>query len=258
MKPYLTSTILAALPLLGCTGGSSSSITTNDSTQAEFVSSDVQDWPNHPYFPLTPGTLWVYAGEKHGEHTVEEVRVLDQMREIWGTRCAVIQEHIFVGGILDEMTWELFGLDSEGNIWKFGEESLEREDGVLRRSDDSWFAGAGDGLPWIAFPAEMRVGDEFAGYSPEGNDRFRVASLTTSETVPYQAFSDCLELVENEEDAEDMDIILYAPDVGRVSETNVSGRLELIEMRKLSVLRPGRGSRVVRRNEPDPVGAGER
>ncbi|MHC5064304.1 MAG: hypothetical protein ACYTG5_10060 [Planctomycetota bacterium] len=260
MKPSLTCLILATLPLLSCSGGSSSTaVNPADSPQAEFLRIDVEDWPNHRFFPLTPGTVWLYAGEKDGEHTVEEVRVLDRMREVWGTRCAVIQEHIFVEGVLEEMTWELFGLDSEGNIWKFGEESLEREEGEgLLRSDDSWFAGDGEGLPWIAFPAEMRVGDEYAGYTPEGLDKFRVASVTAGESVPYQNFSDCLELVENEEDEDDMDIILYAPKVGRVSETNSSGRLELVDMWREVVVRPGRGARVVRNFDPDPVGGGGR
>jgi len=249
MKPYLACLMFFALSAISCGGGSSGP----DATQTEFLRSDVDLWPNHRYFPLTPGTQWIYEGEKDGQPTREEVRVLEDMREIWGTRCAVIQEHIIVAGHLAEMTWELFGLDSAGNVWKFGEESYELEDGELKRTADSWFAGDGDGLPWIAFAADLKIGDRFAGYTPSGIDKFRVSSLSATESLPNRSFSDCLELVENEEDADDMDIILYAPGVGRVTETNASGRLELIEMRRVLPWQPGRGNRVVRNNEPDPL-----
>ena len=50
--------------------------------------------------------------------------------------------------------------------------------------------------------------------------------------MPAGAFADCLEIDENPDDPEDHDIILYAPSIGRVSESSPSGFVHLVEIRR--------------------------
>ncbi len=226
MKSY-ASVLFLVLPLVGCGGGASDQARANTS-----IESSEESWPSHPYFPMTPGTLWIYEGEEDGLPLREEIRTLEETEIIWGTVCAVMNERVFIDNQLTEVTSEWFGLDAEGNVWKFGEETLELVDGKLRRADDSWITGVGDALPWIVFAANPQVGDVYSGYRPGGVDVLEVVSVTTTATVPAGTFENCLELVENREDPLYTDIILYAPGVGRISERNASGNLELKSTRR--------------------------
>jgi len=185
---------------------------------------------NHSYFPLVPGTAWTYVGEEDGVPRREEISVLDDPVPILGVPCAAVQEQIFVDGELSEMTTQYYAQDLLGNVWRFGEESVDLEGGVPLPSADSWEAGVGGALPWIALAAAPQVGDLYIGTRPGGGtDEARVLALGVSETVPAGAFTGCMEVEEsNSDDPEDVDRIIYAPGVGVVSETSASSRIDLV------------------------------
>ncbi len=222
MKPKLSIWLFLVLPLVGC-GGSDGSATASPS----FVLT-----VDHPYLPLEPGTLRTYKGEDEGRLWQEVVSTMDETRVIRGVRCTGVVEEVFIEGELLEVTTEWYAQDVEGSVWKFGEESLELEDGHLVRSEDSWIAGVGGGVQWKAFPADANVGDRFVGYTPDGEDTFEVVSLTATAAVPAGLFQNCLQIIENPEDAEDTDIILYARGVGRVSEQSSDGKIVLVTVQK--------------------------
>ena len=84
--------------------------------------------PN-PYFMLIPGRVMVYGGE------VEED-----------------------DGEIVEDTRDWFAQDKDGNVWYFGEISLNYEDGQISDIDGSWKAGEDGALPGILVFAEPEVG----------------------------------------------------------------------------------------------------
>ena len=222
MKRDLSIWLVLVLPLAGC-GGSDGSAAALPS----FVSS-----VDHPYFPLEHGTLRTYEGEHEGLRLQEVVRTLDETRVILGVRCTAVAEEVSVEGALHEVTTEWYAQDVEGSVWKFGEESLELEDGQLVGSEDSWIAGVDGGVQWKAFPADASVGDRFLGYTPGGQDTFEVVSLSATAAVPAGLFQNCLQIIENPEDVEDTDIILYARGVGRVSEQSSNGKIVLVTVQQ--------------------------
>ena len=186
----------------------------------------------HPYFPVEPSVVRIYEGDHNGQDRREVVRTVEQSRVIEGVSCAAVLQDVFVDGELFEITTEWYAEDADGNVWKFGEESFEVVGGVPVLDDDSWIAGEDGGERWIAFPAKLEVGDVFYGYTPTGVDEFHVSSLTAVATVPAGTFGDCLEILENPNDPEDGDIILYGGGVGRVSEENViTGLTDLVTIR---------------------------
>ena len=220
MKSCPSMLLLAALPFVGCSGqGSAEAARVAVSMDSEF---------GHRYFPMTPGMGWIYEGTSDGVPVREDIRILDNTVIIWGTICSVLMEQVYLDKALVEVTYELYGLDVVGNVWRFGEDSYEMEAGQLVRTADSWVAGIGEATPWVAFAADMQAGDAYSGYSPEGLDQFEVVSTTTTATVPAGTFENCLELVENRHDPDDMDTILFAPGVGRISEISADGRIDLV------------------------------
>jgi hypothetical protein len=187
---------------------------------------------DHPYFPLVRGRTWVYAGEDEGAVRDEVVRSLDETRTVLGVRCTGLRQEVHLDGVLDEVTTEWFAQDRQGNVWKFGEESFEDDGGDFVLTADSWMAGVGGMRPWLAFSSDPRVGDRFVGPYPGGQDEYEVVSVTDTVVVPAGTFENCHRVVENVDDPDDTDIILYAADVGRLSESNVDGRIELVEIRQ--------------------------
>lgn len=186
---------------------------------------------DHPFFPIAPGTYWVLEGEDEGAQRRDEVEVLAEPREIAGVACAGLYQRVYLDGELTEMSTEWFALDDLGNLWKFGEESheLDEETGLFVRTDDSWTADDGDIAPWVFFPAAPQEGDVYLGEQPEGGERMEVLALTATAAVPAGTYSDCMEVLESTVDMEDPDIVIYAPEVGLVSETSATGYAELVD-----------------------------
>ncbi len=217
---------LAAL-LTGCGGGGGGVASGLDLTDPGSFKAGV----DHPYFPMVPGTVWVLEGVDAGRVRMEEVRVLHQPRMIWGIPCMAISETQFLDGVLSEVTTEWFAEDRQGNVWKFGEESLEIEDGTFQRRTDSWVVGEGDALPWMMLSSTPELGERYVGYRPDGQDTMYVQSLTATAITAAGTFFNCLEILENPEDIDDQDIILYAAGVGRVREISSGGQIELTSTR---------------------------
>jgi hypothetical protein len=186
----------------------------------------------HPYMPLTPGTLLVYEGFDEGEPRRDEVRVRPEPETILGVACTAVVQQVFLDGEPAETTTEWYAQDSAGNVWKFGEDSAEIDGGVAVPAPDSWKAGVGGALPWMALAAEPRVGDVYGGTWPGGQEVDSVLSADAAAVVPFGAFGGCLvALATNPDDPEDADRIIYAPGVGLISEESTSSLIELVEMR---------------------------
>jgi hypothetical protein len=186
---------------------------------------------DHPFFPLTAGTQWRYVGTKDGAWHEELVRVDDEPRVIDGVVCTPLVQEVRIDGALDHVTTEWFAVDADGNVFKFGEQALdfggERAEPVV----ESWFAGEGGAFAWRYLAASPSPGDEVLGYSTEGTERVTVLRSDATDAVAAGTFTGCIEVDEEHDDPKDADIVLYAPGVGRTSETSAGGRIELVERR---------------------------
>ncbi len=182
----------------------------------------------HPYFPIHPGALLTYEGTKDGLPVREVVSAIDDRRIILDVECSSVHEDVYVDGELTEVTTHWYAQDSLGNVWKFGEESWEFDNGAVTLSDDSWIASNDGAAPWREFVLEPHAGDVFVGYRPDGHDYYHVISTTAVASVPAGEFSDCLEIHENPDDPDDSDIILYSRGIGRVAEYYQGGGIELV------------------------------
>lgn len=154
---------------------------------ADFVSG-----VDNPYFPLKPGATLVYEGktEKGNEHN--EVAVLPETKVILGVTCVVVSDTVTVDGTLEEATIDWYAQDEQGNVWYFGEDSKEYENGKVVSTKGSWEAGVNGAQPGIVMEAHPAVGDTYRQeyYKGEAEDMAQVLSLTESATVPYGSYTD--------------------------------------------------------------------
>ena len=189
----------------------------------------------NPYLPLTPGSRWVYQGNEDGDSERVEVVVTDERREVMGVSTVVVQDRVYQDGELVEDTVDWFAQDTDGNVWYFGEESRELEDGEVVSTEGSWEAGVDGALPGIVMLADPTPGDAYRQeyYEGEAEDMAEVAETSTRASVPAGEFSDVVVIREwNPLEPDVVEEKHHAPGVGVVLEVVVEGgdgRVELIQ-----------------------------
>lgn len=193
--------------------------------------------PN-PYFPLVPGTQWVWEG---GDEVITDT-VTDKIKLIEGVTCRVVLDVVAEDGTVIEITDDWYAQDLEGNIWYCGESARDFEtfegDGPeepeLVTIDGSWKAGRDGAKPGTLVLSAPQVGDTYREEVSlgEAEDVAEVISVTGTESVPAASCSgDCLvtrNFTALEPGVEE--IKYYARDVGLILEVDGEGnRTELIE-----------------------------
>jgi hypothetical protein len=149
---------------------------------------------DNPYLPLTPGTVFHYRSETPDGVETNDVAVTRLSKQILGVQVTVIHDQVFLDGELAEDTFDWFAQDTDGNVWYFGEDSKEIEDGQVVSTEGSWEAGVGDNEPGIIMLAHPKVGLAYhQEIAPDiAEDMARVLSLKASPEVPFGAFHNCV------------------------------------------------------------------
>jgi hypothetical protein len=191
---------------------------------------------DHPYLPFTAGSTWVYEGVgDDGETERIEVAVTGESREVMGVSVVVVRDTAYADGELVEDTYDWFAQDRDGNVWYFGEDTEDYEDGQVVSTEGAWEAGVDGALPGIVMPADPTVGDAYRQefYAGEAEDMGEVLEIGTSRSIGLGDYQDVLvtedwsplepEVVENK---------YYAPGVGLIVEEKTAGgdgHAELVE-----------------------------
>jgi len=165
-----------------------------DIDSANFVSQ-----VDHEFFPLLPGTTFVYQGMADGIPIRDEVYVTHDTKEILGITCTVVRDRAFEGGVLVEETFDWYAQDVDGNVWYFGEDSKELDpDGNVISTAGSWQAGVNGAEPGIIMEAHPKVGDRYQQENAPGvaEDMAQVRSLDESACVAYGCFDGLLKTKE--------------------------------------------------------------
>jgi hypothetical protein len=216
---------LSALALLAAGCGSSSR---NFSAQV-----------TNKWFPLLPGSVWIYKGVKDGEPSREVMKVTTKTRVIEGARCVAIDDRLWLSGRLEERTTDYYTQDSDGNVWYYGESTAElTKSGKVKTTEGSWMAGVDGAKPGIFMYAEPKVGQSARQEYLKGQaeDHFQVLQLDTKVAVPFRSSEHAL-LTKEWTPLEPgvLDHKYYLRGVGTVLEQTVKGaneRNELVAFRR--------------------------
>jgi hypothetical protein len=189
---------------------------------------------NHLYFPLKSGTRFIYESQTEDGVERTEIEVTGATKVILGVTTVVVRDQVSLDGVLIEDTFDWYAQDKDGNVWYFGEDTKEYENGVVVSTKGTWEAGVNGAKPGIIMRAEPRVGDSYRReyYAGEAEDMAEVIKVGAADSVPYGAFSDLVVIREwtpLEPGVEEYKY--YAPGVGHVLTEVVkggSGRSELV------------------------------
>lgn len=193
---------------------------------------------SNPYFPLTPGTRWVYVGRGAEAGERNSVTVLHRTTTIEGIEATVLHDVVKVGGELTEDTYDWYAEDRLGNVWYLGERTKELEHGQVVSREGSWRAGTDGASAGVAMPAKLRLGQRYRQEYDAGNaeDQAQVLFGRGQVQVPAGHFRQVRVTDEStplEPRVDEMKF--YARGVGIVMELGVSpgfSRSVLVKVRK--------------------------
>lgn len=185
---------------------------------------------SNPYLAYEPGKVFNYCGEtEEGTETIV-VTVTGETKVIMGVTTTVIHDQVYLDDALIEDTFDWIAQDEDGNVWYFGELSQEIEGGEVVSTEGSWEAGVNGALPGILMFAEPEPGTTYAQeFAPDvAEDQARVKRVDASVSIDYGDFDGVLQTVEwNALEPGSKEYKYYAPDVGLVLETSVSGKEQI-------------------------------
>jgi hypothetical protein len=189
---------------------------------------------DHPYLPLVPGTQWTLEKHTPTEDEVIVITVTEETRMVLGVECTVVRDTVTSGSDFVEDTLDYFAQDEDGNVWYFGELSMEYENGELVSLDGSWEAGVDGAKPGIVMLAAPQAGETYRQefFLGEAEDAATVLATDANAVVPFGAFVDCVQTDDfspHSPDSEENKY--YAAGIGLVLEIDlVSGdRTELVD-----------------------------
>jgi hypothetical protein len=145
---------------------------------------------DNEYLPMKPGTTFLYEGGAERN----EMSVTHDTKMVMGVECVVVDDRAWESDKLIEKTYDWFAQDKEGNVWYFGEDTKEYENGKVVSTKGSWEAGVDGAKPGIVMQADPKVGHSYHQeyYPGEAMDMAKVLRLNDSVTVPYGSFDHVL------------------------------------------------------------------
>jgi len=185
------------------------------------------------YFPLVPGKVYTYMSQtSEGTETVV-VTVLTDTRTVAGVSCTIVRDMVELDGVIAEDTFDWFAQDVDGNVWYFGEDVSNYENGTLSDKEGSFEAGVDGAKPGIIMMAstviEMPYRQEY--HFNVAEDWGKVVARGLTVTVSYGTFTECIKTADCNalEPDEPIEYKYYAPGIGMIKE-EVAGTNEVLEL----------------------------
>jgi len=196
---------------------------------------------DNPYWPMSPGSRWVYREtDTTGASEKIVVEVTDETKTIAnGVEALVVRDTVTENGAPVEITDDWYAQDTAGNIWYLGEDTAEYENGKVSSRAGSFEAGVGGAQAGIALPGDPRPEMSYRQEYDKGNAEDEGAVITVGEEqvqVPTGFYTDVVmtrDLVPTEPKVQELKF--YARDVGPVLSVHLDGaggRAELVSYRR--------------------------
>lgn len=185
---------------------------------------------SNPYFPLWPGYVLVLEGEEEDDEgemvdIAVAITVLQETELVDGVVTRVVEEYEEEDGELVEVSRNFVAVCREtGDVWYFGEDVDDYEDGEIVGHEGAWRAGVDGAQPGLLMPGTPFTGARYHEEIAPGvaEDRVQITSVDEEVTVPAGSYEQVVATV-NHEGEDDKH---YAPGVGLIKDE----ALELIEV----------------------------
>ncbi len=171
---------------LGPTGVDGLTVPTPSPVRSDFVAR-----VDNPWFPLSPGTRWVYRRYTTVDTQTLVATVLAAPHEVGGVATTAVR---WQWRRTDRRTTTVavrwYAQDLAGNVWWFGQHVARASPRLDELATRSWRAGRAGARAGLLVAAHPRVGDGYAnGYRPGVVERrSTVVSLDSTVAVPRRTY----------------------------------------------------------------------
>jgi hypothetical protein len=186
------------------------------------------------WFPLSPGTTYVYTGIKDDKKALDIVVVTSRTKKIDGVRTRVVEDRNYLDNELSERTSDYYAQDKCGNVWYFGEDTAELDaHGNVIDTSGSFHAGVDGAQPGVFMQKHPELGRRFRQewLKGEAEDTFKAIDLDAHVRVRFGSFDHALRT--EEKTALEPDVVdnkYYVKGIGEVLEKTVKGGNEHSEL----------------------------
>jgi hypothetical protein len=189
------------------------------------------------YFPLTPGTTFVYRGTKDGKQAIDLFVPTTRTRMIDGVSTRVVEDRLYLNGKLEERTSDYYSQDGCGNVWYFGEDTAELDaHGKVKSTEGSFHAGVNGAQPGVYMATTPAPTGWFRQeWAPRhAEDRYKVVDPSGPVTTAAGRYRTALRTEERTAlEPGVVDNKYYVRGIGQIAELSVKGpteRLTLVEV----------------------------
>ena len=154
---------------------------------------------NNPYFSIPVGTTMIYeAKTKEGLERIE-IMVPGWTRTVDSVQTLVFWDRVYRDDVLIEDTRDYLAQHTQtGELWYFGEDVDNYENGKFVDHHGAWIAGVNGAKAGIWMLANPQVGDEFRNeyYKGEAEDITKIVAINQTVTVPSGTYDNCVKTLD--------------------------------------------------------------
>lgn len=186
---------------------------------------DLSPTGENNYFFLRPGYQLTLEGEEDGEVVQLIVTVLGETKIVDGIETRIVEERESVDGELAEISRNYFAICTEtGDIFYFGEDVDDYEDGEIVGHEGAWLAGVDDARAGLIIPANPKIGMKYYQEVAPGvaEDRAEIISLNEVVDTPAGKFDNVLKVEEtNPLEGNEKEYKFHAPGIGLIQDADL-------------------------------------
>ncbi len=182
----------------------------------------------NPYLPLSSLTQDILEGTEGGKpfRVVRSHTTGTRMFTFNGVQVStvIVIDSAFLNDTLIEVAIDYFAQSDHGDVYYFGEDVDNYQNGQVANHDGSWLFGVQTTTVGLFIPAAPKVGDRFRSEDVPGITREDDEVVAVNETVVTAAgtYQNCVRVKEILSDGA-VEYKLYAPGIGIVKEITEDG-----------------------------------
>ena len=156
------------------------------------------DITRNPYFSLPVGSRFVYESETEDGLERIEIMIPGWTKTVMGVETLVFWDRVFIDDELIEDTRDYLAQHENGDVWYFGEDVDNYEDGKLVDHEGAWIGGVDGALPGIWMKGNPKVGDEYRQefYLGKAEDAAKIIKVSGTVQSRLGELTDCVTVFE--------------------------------------------------------------
>ena len=188
------------------------------------------------YFSLPVGKKMIYEAETKDGLEKIVIEVTSETKVIEGVTTVVYLDTVYLNGQLHEITRDYLAQHRNGDVWYFGEEVDNYENGKLKDHAGTFIHGKDGAKAGIWMKAEQKVGESYRQeyFKGEAEDMRDVVAAGLTVTTKLATYTDCVKVYDwTPLDVKSREHKTYCPSVGSLvlnEHLETGKRSELVEI----------------------------